>query len=149
MSEKEEVLTVKTYIVANPALCSGCRCCELVCSLFHYGECNPELAGVHVIKDTFSGDYEVKTCLQCNEPPCQKACPVQAIYIDEKTGVPVINEDNCIGCRMCEEECQYQMVKFIPEKEVCFKCDLCGGDPQCVSYCPYGALTIAEIYEGN
>ena len=144
MSEKEEALTAKMYIAANPALCSGCRCCELACSLFHYGECNPELAGVYVTKDTFIGDYEVKTCLQCNEPRCQTACPVQAIYIDERTGAAVIDEKNCIGCRVCEEECQFHMVRLIADKDVYFKCDLCGGNPQCVSYCPYGALTIAE-----
>ena len=132
------------HIAVNSALCSGCHCCELACSLFHHGECNPELAGVYVIKDTFTGDYEVKTCLQCNEPRCQTACPVQALHIDERTGAPVIDEDNCIGCGVCAEECQFHMVRFIPDKDVYFKCDLCGGNPQCVIYCPYGALTIAE-----
>ena len=54
MLKKGETDTMKMYIAANPALCSGCRCCELACSLFHFGECNPELAGLNVIKDTFS-----------------------------------------------------------------------------------------------
>jgi anaerobic carbon-monoxide dehydrogenase iron sulfur subunit len=147
MSNKEETLKVKMYISGNSTLCSGCRRCELACSLFHHGECNPELAGIHVLKDTFSGDYEIKTCLQCKEPRCETACPVQAIGIAEKTGARIINENICIGCRSCEEACQFHMVGFVPEKNICFKCDLCGGDPQCLSNCPYNAVTIAEIRE--
>lgn len=134
--------TAKIRIVVNSALCTGCRCCELACSLVHQGECNPELGVVRVTKDVFSGDYEVQTCLQCDEPRCQIVCPVEAIYFDEKTGVTIIDESNCTGCMVCEEECPLHMVRFIPEKYVCFKCDLCGGNPQCVTYCPYGALTI-------
>jgi len=29
-------------IVVNHESCTGCKTCELVCSLSHYGECNPE-----------------------------------------------------------------------------------------------------------
>ena len=132
------------YITANPAVCSGCRRCQLACSLFHYGECNLELASVHVTKDVFSGEYQIETCRQCKEPQCVSACPVQAIHIDEKTGAKVIDEKNCTGCRACEEECLFRMIGYNAEKNLCFKCDLCGGDPQCVSNCPYTAVTIAK-----
>jgi carbon-monoxide dehydrogenase iron sulfur subunit len=26
-------------------------------------------------------------------------------------------------------------------------CDLCGGDPECVKYCPFDALTFSSIEE--
>lgn len=144
MEEKSKNRIVGTYIAVDLTRCSGCRCCELVCSLFHYGECNLELVGINIIKDTFSGDYLVNTCRQCEEPRCQLVCPVEAIYVDEKTGAKIIDDKKCIGCRACEEECQFQMVKFLLDKNVCFKCDMCGGEPQCVRYCPFAALTIAE-----
>ena len=131
-------------IASNSTVCSGCRLCQLACSLFHYGECNLELASIRVIKDVFYGEYQVETCRQCKEPQCVSACPTQAIYVDEKTGAKVIDEKNCTGCRACEEECLFHMIGYIPEKNLCFKCDLCGGDPQCVNNCPYAAVTPAK-----
>jgi carbon-monoxide dehydrogenase iron sulfur subunit len=82
MSEKIEAPVAKMYVASDSAICGGCRRCELVCSLFHYGECNLELASVRVNKDAFSGEYEVETCRQCKEPECLSACPVEAIYVD-------------------------------------------------------------------
>ena len=145
MSEKIEAPVAKMYVASDSAICGGCRRCELVCSLFHYGECNLELSSVHVIKDAFSGEYEIETCRQCKGAECLSICPVEgAIYIDENTGARVINEEKCSGCRLCEEECLFHMIGYIPEKNLCFKCDLCGGEPQCVENCPHTALTIVK-----
>ena len=132
----------RMYIDSDSALCSGCRRCQLACSLFHYGECNPEIACVQVTKDVFSGEYQIETCRQCEEPQCIDACPVEAIHVDEKTGARVIDENECIGCRACEEACPYHMIGYNAERNVCFKCDLCGGNPQCVAHCPLAAVTL-------
>ena len=72
------------------------------------------------------------------------ACPVQAISVDEKIGAKIIDKENCTGCRVCEQECLFHMIGYIPEKNVCFKCDLCGGDPQCVANCPFLAVKLAK-----
>lgn len=144
MSEKSESSPSNMFVASDSAICGGCRRCEMACSLFHHGECNMELASIHVNKDVFSGEYEVETCRQCKEPECVAACPVQAISVDEKTGAKIIDEKECIGCRVCEQECLFHMIGYIPEKNVCFKCDLCGGDPQCVSNCPFLAVKLAK-----
>lgn len=132
------------YISVNAAVCSGCHLCELICSLVHHGECNPELAGVHINKDVFSGDYRIETCRQCPDSPCLDACPVQAIHHEENIGAIVIDEKECTGCRLCEEACPYRMIGFLQDKNLCFKCDLCGGKPQCVHYCIYEAVSLKE-----
>ena len=144
MSEKDEAHVSRMYIASDPVSCGGCRRCQLACSLFHYGECNLELAGVRVTKNVFSGEYEVETCRQCKEPRCLAACSFGALHLDDKTGALVIDEKNCTGCRLCEEECQFDMIGYNPEMNISFKCDLCGGDPQCVNICPYTAVQLVE-----
>jgi Fe-S-cluster-containing dehydrogenase component len=69
-----------------------------------------------------------------------KACPVEAFHRDEKTGAVLIDDDVCIGCRLCIDECPFGGISIDPDKERVIKCDLCGGDPQCVKYCPTSAL---------
>lgn len=65
-----------------------------------------------------TGDYpNVKTrfttrpCMQCENPPCVKVCPVQATYIDEN-GIVRQNYNRCIGCRFCTVGCPYGVRYF-------------------------------------
>jgi len=76
------------------------------------------------------------------------------MYVDTKTGARVIDEEKCIGCRRCVEACPFSesMIVYNPEKNVCEKCDLCGGDPECVKQCPAsgnGAIGFVEIRGGT
>jgi Fe-S-cluster-containing hydrogenase component 2 len=41
---------------------------------------------------------------------------------------------------MCITACPFGVISLHPEKHVAIKCDLCGGDPECVKHCPTGAL---------
>jgi molybdopterin-containing oxidoreductase family iron-sulfur binding subunit len=45
-------------------------------------------------------------CMQCDNPPCTKVCPVGATYQNEE-GLVVQVWDRCIGCRYCETACPY------------------------------------------
>lgn len=132
-------------IVIQPELCSGCRTCELVCALYHEGESNPSLSRIHVKRDFFEAEYIPVTCLQCKYPPCYYACPVDgALIIDKNTGSKVIIEEKCTGCGTCARICPYnekdKIIRYNPQKTKCFKCDLCGGNPQCVKACRWMAL---------
>lgn len=80
-----------------------------------------------------------------------KACPVKpekAIRIDPVLGIPVIDEDLCIGCRACVKSCPYGLMFFDEKNKKAIKCDLCGGKPQCVEDCWMRALSYFEG-EGN
>ncbi len=55
--------------------------------------------------------------------------------IDAKTGAVIIDEDACTGCLDCADACPFDAIFVGPDNEV-LKCDLCGGDPICVKYCP-------------
>lgn len=142
-----EVSKADFYIVGDGDKCKGCGCCEMICSLFHEGKCSPSLSRITPVTDQIKLEFsDPVVCEQCDFPACYYACPEDAIYIDEKTGSRNIDQEKCTGCEKCMEACPYDppRIKYDPDRNVCIKCDLCGGDPQCVKYCPDGALKIVS-----
>ncbi len=131
-------------LVVEKALCSACRTCESVCAVFHHGVADPGLSRIQVTADFLNIEFSPKTCYQCTDPLCLQACPSDAIHVDPKTGARVINADECIGCEACIDACgeyfQPPRVRLDAARQVAIKCDLCSGDPQCVRFCPTGAL---------
>lgn len=146
------------HIVHDPELCAGCRTCMAVCSLSHSGAVSPELSGIQVLMFPRDGAVvDSNVCQQCQGPECLYACPVEgALYIDEATGARVIDPAKCIGCRLCQQACPNKKsdpyyygdglspIRYDAENNVCFKCDLCGGDPLCVKFCPKNALSLQK-----
>lgn len=55
--------------------------------------------------------YATRPCMQCENPPCVKVCPVQATFIDEN-GIVRQNYNRCIGCRFCTVACPYGVRYF-------------------------------------
>ena len=132
-------------LVANPAACTGCRTCESACSLIKTGQLQTEVARLHIDRHPFEGEFVQNVCHQCSIPYCLMACPVEAIHLSEKEGTVLINQEKCNGCGLCREACPYGMIVFEEEQKKAFKCDLCGGNPQCVKTCPMHALGIVAF----
>jgi len=124
--------------------CSGCRTCEAACSLRNAGECNPTRSRIRVIRYERAGqfhNYVPMVCQQCSDPLCMEACPTNAISRDAGTGALVVEDENCVGCRVCTIVCPIGGVSIDPVTDVAYKCDLCGGDPECVKHCDLEAIT--------
>ena len=71
---------------------------------------------------------------RCKE--CVRHCRYEAISFEPSLSV---HQTRCTGCMLCMEACpQYpnSPIRYNEEKHVCIKCDLCGGDPLCVKFCP-------------
>jgi len=125
--------------------CTGCRTCEMVCSLIKEGKCNPLLSRNRVIKFEAKGISIPTTCANCGKPYCMLVCPVNAISINAETAAVVVDETKCVGCRACAAVCPLGQASYHPERKVAIKCDLCEGDPQCVKFCPSGAISYGTI----
>ncbi|MCL5735724.1 MAG: 4Fe-4S dicluster domain-containing protein [Actinobacteria bacterium] len=139
------------YSVINVDIekCTGCRTCELACSLHNYGECNPSRSRIFVVRDQDEGLITTVpvVCQQCEKPLCLNMCPAQAISRDPETHAVVIDEDKCLGCRTCVYVCPFGAPSVDPRLGVAQKCDLCGGSPSCVAICPKKALSYVGAEE--
>ena len=133
----------KMIIIWNSKKCVGCRVCEAVCSLYHEGVSNPMMATCKIIRTIENAIlHKIRvSCMQCEEAKCMSVCPTGAISENSKK-IKIVNEDKCIGCRMCEIACPVGAIHVHPDKMVSMKCDLCNGldEPQCVKYCYSEAL---------
>lgn len=137
-------------IVFDPLYCSGCMYCMTACSTYHQGATSLSKSRIHVIRheghaiaNMMEEDhliFDLITCQQCDHPYCQYLCPALAIEKDPITGAIQINHDQCIGCRMCMVGCPFGAILYDSNRKQVVKCELCGGDPQCVRFCFSGAL---------
>lgn len=136
---------MRQSLVSNPLACTGCRICETTCSLIKTGAIAFDMARLHIDRFPFEGRFVPHVCHQCSIPYCLNACPAEAIGISEKNGAVLIDNEGCDGCGLCREACPYGMIVFDEEEKKAFKCDLCGGHPQCVKFCPMNALGMASF----
>ncbi len=130
-------------LVVDYVKCTGCRNCEMACSVSHTQASNPAKSAVRIVKWVQEELNVPVICQQCEEPACANTCPVQAISRDEDTNALVVDGDVCVGCRMCMVACPFGAATFDADRRRSIKCDLCSGvEPWCVRFCEPGALTF-------
>ncbi len=142
-------------LVIDESLCVGCDQCETACASTHLGvsrldrKAGPSFFSLHL----------PTSCRHCEHPHCMKDCPPNAIH-RMPNGEVYINDQTCIGCGNCEENCPYgviQMADMDPRPgflsrllkrstadaaKTAVKCDMCKdlkSGPACVAACPTGA----------
>jgi Fe-S-cluster-containing hydrogenase component 2 len=131
-------------LVVDPEKCTGCRLCEAACSLFKEKKCAPEYARVQVTKWENQGIYIPVVCQQCETPICEVVCPMHAVKRDPNTNAIIIDENTCVGCRLCAQFCPIGGISIDENASRLIKCDLCSGEPVCVEFCQPEALKHIE-----
>jgi carbon-monoxide dehydrogenase iron sulfur subunit len=136
-------------LMINHEKCTGCRQCELVCSVSHEGVSNPARSRINVIKWESEGLYIPMSCQQCEDAPCMAICPVKAISRDPALDYVKIDYNVCIGCRSCVAVCPFGAMGYNVKDKKVFKCDFCEGEPQCVRFCEVNAVEYVDANQLN
>lgn len=119
--------------------CIACGKCELACAFAHGADGKPAKSRITIARRAPEVGIPI-VCLQCDSAACQVACPTQALLRNPTTGAIELRGEQCISCRLCVGACPFGNIAWDETYGVVHKCDLCGGDPRCVPFCPTRAL---------
>ena len=131
------------WIAREFSRCSGCRKCEIACSLSHENRIWPDASRIRVFMLVPGLEFP-HFCTQCEDYPCVEACPVGALSTSKKTGAVLVENELCIACGQCIDACPGRVPHMHPREKHIVICDLCDGDPQCVKVCREGGWNVLK-----
>ncbi|MCC7271543.1 MAG: 4Fe-4S dicluster domain-containing protein [Alphaproteobacteria bacterium] len=166
----------KLGLVIDLDICVGCHACAVNCKEWNTGGHSAPLTDLEPYGSDPTGvwfnrvhSFEAgdgaagrtvhfpKSCLHCETPACVEVCPTGASYKRAEDGIVLVNEDLCIGCKLCSWACPYGAREYDWNDGVMKKCTLCidriynetlGVDervPACVSTCPASARHFGDL----
>jgi anaerobic carbon-monoxide dehydrogenase iron sulfur subunit len=129
------------YVTFHSEKCVYCDLCAGVCSLTKLERVQPSAACIQITRDTSTsfGEMRCSVCDMTHDRECVESCPANALVWDAAAGVVRFVEEECTDCGSCLDACPNVHQDAVSRRIMI--CDLCGGDPQCVKWCPEGALT--------
>jgi NADPH-dependent glutamate synthase beta subunit-like oxidoreductase len=105
----------RVSLVFNEKNCCGCHACEVACKQEHGLGVGPRVVRVIERAPFFKPLY----CHHCEDAPCVKACPEDAITTDPNTGVVLLDNDKCTGCDAVVGKSGVEKQETAPCKKEC------------------------------
>lgn len=152
-----------SILVVDLDICTRCDDCVRGCSETHGGLPRFIREGNRI--ENFLVN---RACYHCRDPVCLVGCPTGAIHRTNIGDVVAIDEQLCIGCQSCANNCPYDAITMfetgkvwpndmVPQglrgldQKLATKCDLCYQSqtgPACVHNCPQAcAFRISSLTE--
>lgn len=166
----------KLGLVIDLDACVGCHACAVNCKEWNSGGAAAPLTDldpygadpvgvwfnrVHAFEAGDGADGRTvhfpRSCLHCEEPECVRVCPTGASYKRAEDGIVLVDEDICIGCKLCAWACPYGAREYDADAGVMKKCTLCIDRiynenlpeeervPACVATCPTSARHFGDL----
>ena len=168
----------KLGLVIDLDTCVGCQACATGCKQWNSGGMAGPVTDEHPYAKDPSGvwfnrvhSYELepteaqpaqtlhfpRSCLHCETPACVTVCPTGASYKRASDGIVLVDEDKCIGCKLCSWACPYGAREYSEVEGVMKKCTLCVDriynenlpeterEPACVQVCPTRARHFGDL----
>jgi hydrogenase-4 component A len=99
---------MKSFVIADPALCIGCGTCVATCSAVHQQQGLQSHPRLQVMK--LPDATAPVMCRHCEDAPCAVVCPVGAItHQDDRV---LLDENLCVGCTLCAMACPFGAIAF-------------------------------------
>ena len=168
----------KLGLVIDLDTCVGCHACAVGCKQWNAGG----VAGPVTDEDPYGKEpfgvwfnrvhsYETeptddepamtlhfpRSCLHCETPACVTVCPTGASYKRAEDGIVLVDEDKCIGCKLCSWACPNGAREYSEVEGVMKKSTLCVDriynehlpeaerEPACVQVCPTRARHFGDL----
>ena len=173
MATPEELALRQWAFVFDLRRCDGCGRCTRGCQRMHYLPEGQEWIKVYTVTGASGQTFFLPVlCQLCEQAPCVQVCPVVATF-KAPDGVVLMDQEVCIGCRMCMAACPYGVRTFnwqkpaplpagvaesssplftTPQKQgTVGKCDSCahrlreGDFPACVTACDMEAIYVGDL----
>lgn len=142
--------------------CIGCMACQVACKAEYDTPLGVNRTWVpyRVVGKypTVKKQFLPRLCNHCDDPPCVRACPVEATYKVEDGGFVLQRYERCIGCKACMASCPYNARFMLPEHRtrtnitsVVDKCTFCYHRvmqnlvPACVQTCVGRARVFGDM----
>jgi len=163
-------------LVIDLDVCVGCHACAVSCKEWNTGghpapltDTDPYGRGVDGVWLNRVHSFEAgegaagrtvhfpRSCLHCEAPACVTVCPTGASYKRAEDGIVLVDEDLCIGCKLCSWACPYGAREYDGDTGTMKKCTLCidriynetlepeDRAPACVKACPAGARHFGDL----
>ena len=166
-------------MVIDTGRCVGCDACTLACKMQNG---TPPGVLLSRVLEKEEGSYpQVKRtylpilCFHCDDPPCVRACPSNALS-KRPDGVVEVDKDRCCGVKACMAACPYDALHFYENRGGYFgenltpieryyyarhrpgtilKCDFCserlkrGISPACIEACPVSCRYFGDLEDSQ
>lgn len=128
-------------ILIDLTKCRECKECEALCGYYYHGNNRG-------VKKLIELAVFVTTCRKCEDSPCVKVCPQEALEKNEN-GILQKHNNLCINCKSCVIACPFGTIPEFIFEYLASTCDYCNIDEgteelECVKSCPKGAIEITE-----